>query len=187
MTVTPPGGFPGPSSSSIFNATELVMKRKILSLREHYDIEDASGNLLAVGDGNFLQLPAVFRVKDPRTDLDIMTIEGKVFSLSHRFTFRDNLGVELGVIRKRIGRIIGNEFWIERDGTELMRIYGDFLELNYSMGSGGREVARAHRDWFSLRDRYGITVLGDVDRRLLIGAAIVIDHVERVTAAAASS
>jgi hypothetical protein len=46
------------NSPSIFDVNELLLTKKILSLREHYDIADRSGHVLAVGEGNFIQMPA---------------------------------------------------------------------------------------------------------------------------------
>jgi hypothetical protein len=49
-----PGGPSNWTGPTIFNTNEIVMKKRILSLREHYDIEDRSGNRLADGEGNFI-------------------------------------------------------------------------------------------------------------------------------------
>jgi len=161
----------------MFDTNEIVMKKRILSLREHYDIEDRSGTQLAEGEGNFIQVPAIFQVKDPRSGTLIMQIEGKILTLHDQFTITDPTGVLLGIIRKKIIKLIGQEFWIEREGTELMRIYGDFLNHDYSMEVGGQRVASVHRKWLSLRDQYGISVLAPVDHRLVVGATIVIEHI----------
>jgi uncharacterized protein YxjI len=172
-----PGGPSNWTGPTIFNTSEIVMKKRILSLREHYDIEDRSGNRLAEGEGNFIQFPAVFQVKDPRSSTHIMEIEGKILTLHKQFTIKDNNGVPLGVIQKKIIKLIGQEFWIEKDGTELMRIHGDFLNHDYSMEVRGGQVASVHRKWISIRDQFGISIMGPVDPRLVIGATIVIEHI----------
>jgi len=166
------------NSPSIFDVNELLLTKKILSLREHYDIADRSGHVLAVGEGNFIQMPAMFKVTDSSYGQTIMQIVGKLLTLHNQFTITDYLGVELGTIRKKLMKLIGEEFWIEKDGRELMRIYGNFVEHDYSMEMEGRVVAQVHRKWVSLRDQYGISILGNVDHRLVIGATIVIEHIE---------
>jgi uncharacterized protein YxjI len=169
-----PGTLAGPT---IFNTNEIVMKKRIISLRESYDIEDRSGSRLAEGEGNFIQFPAVFQVRDPRSNTQIMEIEGKVITLQKQFTIKDNTGVNLGTIRKKIVKLVGREFWIERDGAELMRIYGNFLDHDYAMEVGGQQVASVHRKWVSIRDQFGISIPGSVDHRLVVGATIVIEHI----------
>jgi len=166
------------SGSSILDANELLLTKKILSLREHYDIGDRSGNILAVGEGNLIQIPANFKVTDPRNGQLIMQIEGKILTIRHQFTMKDSLGVELGTIRKKLMKLIGEELWVEKDGKEVMRIYGNFLEHDYTMEMNGKIVAQVHRKWVTIRDQYGISILGDVDRRLVVGATIVLEHIE---------
>jgi hypothetical protein len=76
-------------------------------------------------------------------------------SLQNEFTFYDNKGVELGTIRKKIIKLIGEEYWVEKNGVEFLRIYGDFTEHDYRM-------------------------TGETDHRVVIGAVIIIEHIEVV-------
>ncbi len=164
-------------NGQLLEAKELVLKKKILSLREHYDLQDREGRKLGEADGNLFQLPAKFNVLDA-SGAEVMRIEGKVFSLHRQFTFRDQVGAELGKITKKIVKLIGEEFWVEKDGVEFMRIYGNFTEHDYQMIINGAQVALVHRKWFTLRDQLGVSILGDVDPRIVLGAVIVIEHVE---------
>jgi len=45
-------------NSTLLNTNDIVMTKKILSLREHYDIADRDGRKIGEGDGNFVQVPA---------------------------------------------------------------------------------------------------------------------------------
>jgi uncharacterized protein YxjI len=101
-----------------------------------------------------------------------------VFSLRREFTFYGSAGEELGTIKKKIAKLIGEEFWVEKNGIEFMRIYGDFTEHEYQMEVGGVPVASVHKKWVSVRDQLGVSITGDVDHRVVIGAVIVIEHVE---------
>ena len=165
------------SQSFLLEANDFIMKKKILSAREHYDFEDLQGNKLGEADGNFLQVPAKFAVKDTH-GLELMHLQGKVFSLRNQFTFYSSAGEELGTIKKKIAKLIGEEFWVEKNGTGFMRIYGDFTEHEYQMQVAGVPVASVHRKWVSVRDQLGVSITGDVDHRVIIGAVIVIEHVE---------
>jgi uncharacterized protein YxjI len=153
------------------------MKKKIFSMREHYDFEDPTGAKLGQGDGNFFQMPAKFTVSDT-SGSQVMGIEGKLISLRHEFTLYDAGGNPLGSIQKKILKLIGQEYWLAQNGTELMRIYGNFTDHNYKMSVGGQEVAQIHKKWVSVRDQFGISITGKVDSRLVIGSVIVIEHLE---------
>jgi len=165
------------SSNFLLEVNDFVLKKKLLSLREHYDLEDKNGTKLGEADGNLFQFPAKFSVFDTRGS-ELMHLEGKVISLRNQFTFYDATGADLGTIKKKIIKPIGEEFWIEKDGVETMRIYGNFTEHDYRMRIGGGEVATVHRKWLTIRDQLQVSITGNVDHRVVIGAVIVIEHVE---------
>jgi uncharacterized protein YxjI len=164
-------------SNPFFENSDFVLRKKILSLHEHYDLIDLAGTKLGEADGNLFQFPAKFVVVDTN-GTELMRLGGKVLSLRNQFTIFDNLGVQLGTIRKKIVKLIGEEYWIEKDGNELMRIFGNFTEHDYQMQSNGVQVASVHKRWFTVRDQLGVTITAPIDHRLVIGAVIVIEHVE---------
>lgn len=164
-------------ADSLISINDLVLKKKIVSVREHYDMKDRTGSKLGEADGNFFQIPAKFVVND-NTGSELMHVDGKVFSLRKQFTFYDNTGNELGTINKKLAKLIGQEYWVEKGGVQFMRVYGDFSGHNYSMQVNGVNVASVHKNWFSVRDQLGISITGEVDHRVVIGAVIVIEHVE---------
>jgi len=165
------------NTGSLFTLNDFVLKKKILSLREHYDIEDKNGVKYGEAEGNLFQFPAKFVIFD-NNHSELMRIEGKMFSLRNQFTFRDVSGAELGTIKKKIMKLIGEEYWIEKGGVESMRIYGDFTEHEYQMEVNQVPVASVHRKWFTVRDQLGISITGQVDSRIVLAAVIVIEHIE---------
>jgi len=165
------------SANSLLGINDLVLKKKILSVHEHYDLENVTGTKLGEADGNLFQLPAKFAVIDTNGS-QLMRLEGKVLSLRKQFTIYDNTGTELGTIKKKIAKLIGEEYWVEKNGVEFMRIYGNFTEHDYQMQVNDVQVASVHKKWVSMRDQLGISITGEVDHRVVIGAVIAIEHVE---------
>jgi uncharacterized protein YxjI len=159
------------------------MKKKIMSLREHYDFEDPSGRKLGEGDGNFFQVPAKFVVMSSpsssgSSEQELMHINGKVLSLRHEFELFDSVGSQLGVMKKKIAKFVGSEYWLEQNGREIMKVNGNFSEHEYVMSINGQQVAQVNKKWVSLRDQFGVSITGEVDHRLVIGSVIVVEHVE---------
>ncbi len=165
------------STYSLLEVNNLVLKKKILSMREHYDLEGVTGMKLGEADGNLFQFPTKFVIIDTNRS-ELMHLTGKVLSLRNQFTFYDNTGVELGTIKKKIVKLIGEEYWVEKDGLEFMRIYGNFTEHDYQIQVNGVQVASVHKKWVSVRDQLGVSITGEADHRVIIGAVIVIEHVE---------
>src|SRR5208283_4912978 len=162
---------------SLLDVNDFIMQKKILSMHEHYDFSDLQGNKLGEADGNLIQVPPKFQVKDTH-GAELMAVQGKVFSLRHEFTFHGVGGEDLGTIKKKIAKLVGEEFWVEKNGQEFMRIYGNFTEHEYQIEVAGQAVASVHKKWVTLRDQLGVSITGEVDHRIIIGAVIVIEHIE---------
>jgi uncharacterized protein YxjI len=164
-------------TSSLIDQNDIVMKKKILSIREHYDFEDTQGNKQGEGDGNFIQFPAKFQVIDNSGAL-LMSVEAKLISIRRQFTFHDSQGAVLGAIKKKLVKLIGSEYWVEKNGEEFLRIYGNFVEHDYYFAVNGQQVAQVHKKWVAMRDTFGLSITGNVDHRLVIGSVIAIEHEE---------
>ena len=162
----------------LLGVNEIVLKKKILSFREHYDIEDRSGNKIGEADGNLFQFPAKFSVIDVN-GAELVHIEGKILSLRKEYSFYDSAGTNLGTIKKKLVKLIGEEYWVEKNGVEFMRVYGNFTEHDYQMHVNGMQVASVHKRWLSVRDTLGLSITSpDADHRIVLGALIVIEHLE---------
>ncbi len=119
----------------------------------------------------------MFDVKDIN-GLELICIEGKILSLRKQFSLHDDNGKHLGTIKKKLIKVTGKEYWIEKDGIEIMRIYGDFVLHDYLIQVNGGNVASLHKKWAAVRDEIGLSIVGEVDHRIVLGALIVIEHNE---------
>ena len=164
-------------SGALLEANDIVMKKKILSVREHYDFEDVQGNKLGEGDGNFFQFPAKFQVLD-NSGTQVMNLDAKLISIRRQFTFHDPQGSVLGAIKKKIVKLFGSEYWVEQNGNEFLRIYGNFVEHDYLFAVNGQQVAQVHKKWVAMRDTFGLSITGNVDHRIVVGSVIAIEHEE---------
>ena len=107
-----------------------------------------------------------------------MYTEGKTFFLRKEFSLYDNADKFLGTMKNKLPKLKGHEYWIERNGVEFMRIFVNFTGLDYQMESM-ESVTSVHKNWFSMRDQLGLSITGEaVDHRLILGALIVIEHIE---------
>ena len=170
------------SSKSILEVNDFVLKKKSIFSGKHYNLEDTTGTKLGEVNLNMrhvstLQFIPTFMVTDANGS-EVMHLEMKMPSTRLQFTFFDPTGAEIGTIKKKILKFPGDEYWIEKNGVETMRIYGNFTEHDYQMEISGGKVASVHKKWFSTRDQLGVSIIGEVDHRVILGAVIVIEHVE---------
>ena len=129
---------------SPFDASDFIIQKKILSAHEHYDFLDLQGNKLGEADGSVVQVPPKFEVKDVH-GVELMRLQGKTFSLHHEFAFFGAGEEQLGTIKKKVATFGGQEYWVERDSQEFMRIHGDFTNHEYQAEVAGQTVAAVNR------------------------------------------
>jgi len=98
--------------------------------------------------------------------------------LRKQFSFHDGNGKDLGTIKKKLVKLTGQEYWVERGGVEIMRIRGDFTNHDYLMQVNGLDVASVHKKWVAVQDEIGLSIIGDVDHRIVLGALVVVEHNE---------
>ena len=147
-------------------------------MKEHYIVEDRNGTKLGEAEGNLFQFRPKFVVKDIN-NLKLMYIEGKTFSLRREFSLYDNAGKFLGTIKSKLFNVKGQEYWLERNGVEFMRIFGNFTGHDYRMEVNGVQVATVHKKWFSVQDQIQLSITGEkIDHRVVLGALLVIEHIE---------
>ena len=164
-------------SLSLLEINSFIIQKKILSAHEHYDFLDLQGNKIGEADGNLIQIPPKFQVKDDH-GVELMWLQGKALSLRREFAIVGQGGQTIATIKKKIAAFTGAEYWLERNGQEFMRIYGDFTNHEYQVETSGQTVAAVHRKWISLRDQMAVEITGEVDHEVVIGAIVVIEHVE---------
>lgn len=170
---SPPPSSPG----TLLSSRDFVMTKKILSVREHYDFTSRDGGKLGEGDGNFFQFPAKFVVLDANNS-EVMHLNGKLLSIRREFDMYDPSGNLFGIMKKKLIKLIGSEYWVEQNGVDYMRVFGNFVEHDYRMEIDKVQVAQVHRKWVSIRDQFGVSITGNADPRIVIGVVIAIEHEE---------
>src|SRR5206468_11382052 len=103
-------------SPSLLSTKDFAMTKKILSIREHYDFTNPDGTKLGEGDGNFLQFPAKFVVLDANS-AEMMHLNGKLLSIRREFDIYDPSGNLVGIMKKKLDKLIGSAYGAEEDGV----------------------------------------------------------------------
>jgi uncharacterized protein YxjI len=183
-------------SYSLLEASDLILIKKIISIRRHYDFMDRQGTKLGEAKGNIIQAPPKFRVIDNH-GVEIMNLHGKVFSKQKYYAFYSSSGEEIGIMRA-IFEKDDLQFLVERNGEQFMLIHRETsskplleelvtlpnpdeflqgLQEDYVMEIRGKTVAKVHRKWLTVRNQLELSIIGEVDHRLIIGAVIGIEDV----------
>ena len=96
------------STDAMSGINNLILKKKNLSVSEHYDFEDRAGAKLGQADCDFFLHPAKIIVTDTSGSV-VMYFEEKTPSLRNKFIFYDAAGAEQGTIQRKLAKFFGEE------------------------------------------------------------------------------
>ncbi len=155
-------------------------------------------------------LAASFWITD-EDGTEVSHVAGHARQLRTTFELTDSSGVVVAVIRQQLFRLRG-PMDIERDGAVLATVQraafslfkhrydvtladgtawlatGNFADLTWELTAAERVIGRISRQWFNIRDTYGVEVEPGEDAALVIAVAVCVDRLrEQASRAAASS
>ena len=151
-----------------------VMKQRLFSLGDKYNITDADGR-------------------------DVYFVHGKVISIGHQLTFEDTEQKELAFIKQKVlalgatyeiyhegelEAVVKKElftffhcvFHVDGPGPDSLTAEGNFNDHEYVFTRGGQRVAIVSKEWFTFADTYGVEVDEKEDAVLILACTVVIDE-----------
>lgn len=146
---------------------QFYFKQRFFSWLDSYDIYDESGNIAFTVEGK-LSWGHRLHIKDWE-GVHIGTLQEKVFTFLPQFELY--VGEEyIGCIRKEFS--FTPKFTIECNGWE---IDGNWMEWDYSIWDGQRQVAAIRKEIFRLTDTYVLDVPEPDDALLVLMVVLAID------------
>ena len=152
-----------------------VMREKILSWGDDFTIKDADGRNAYHVDGKVFSFGDKLSFNDMEGN-ELVRIEQKLLSIGPQYEIiRGN--VTVAVVKKHLFTLLRARFTVDVPGPDDLEAKGNFLDHEYTFERGGREVARASKQWVSLSDTYAIDIDEREDAILILASAVVIDLV----------
>ena len=153
-----------------------VLNQKLTSLSGDLWIDDAQGNHAYEVDGKALSMRDRHILEDLQGN-PLYTISR---ALAHiRMTYEIKRGEELvATIEKKLLAFMGDRFKIVfANGTELA-VKGDWIDREFRITSGGRDVIVASRKLLSIRDKYAVQIAPDFEVPLGLAIVIALERME---------
>jgi uncharacterized protein YxjI len=153
-----------------------LIQERIFSLTADFWIEDEAGNRVFYVDGRALSLRQTFELRDANGELRAL-IRKKLFAMRDTMNIEDAGGV-LATVRAAFFSPFKHRYEIDlADGSRLEAV-GNFTDKDWQIvGGDGRVVGRVSRQWFRIRDTYGVEVAPGEDDALVIAIAVCIDRI----------
>jgi uncharacterized protein YxjI len=154
-----------------------LVQERIFSFTADFWIEDEAGNRVFFVDGKALRLRETFELKDAYGNL-LIVIRKKFFSMRETMEIEDGNGV-IATVRQAFFSPLRHRYDVDlADGSRLEAV-GNFVDKDWELlDSDGQTAGRISRQWFRIRDTYGVEVAPGMDDALVIAIAVCIDRID---------
>ena len=164
-----------------------LVRQRLAAFTASFWITDEDGNEVFQVDGKALKLRNTFELTD-RSGVVVAMIRQQPFRRGTMDIERD--GAVLATLRRANISLFRHRYQVTlADGT-VLDATGDFSDMNWELAAGDRVVGRISRQWFKIRDTYGVEVEPGEDPALVIAVAVCIDRLreqQRRSAASAAN
>jgi uncharacterized protein YxjI len=153
-----------------------LVQERIFSFTADFWIEDEAGNRVFFVDGKALSLRETFELKDAYGNL-LIVIRKKFFSMRDTMEIEDGNGL-IATVRPAFFSPIRHRYNVDlADGSQFEAV-GNFVDKDWELRDGsGQTVGRISRQWFRIRDTYGVEVEPGLAAPLVIAIAVCIDRI----------
>jgi uncharacterized protein YxjI len=164
----------GPSAPA---GNRYMVREKLMSIGDDSWIEDAQGRRAYKIDGKALRVRSTFVLEDADGN-EVATIQERMLRV------RDQMEIERGGravarIRKALVSPLRDRFDVELADGSHWRIQGNVLAHEYEIEGDGGRVAQISKQWFRVRDFYGVEVVPRQDDGLVLALTAAVDEMRR--------
>ena len=150
--------------------SRLLIKQKVFSWTDTYDVYDEAGNPKYYVKADFFSIGHRIRIYDKATGSELGIIQEKVLRIFKEFEISIN-GISQGIIKKQFSMFVP-KYNIDYKGW---RLEGDFMQWNYTIYEGNRLVVNIDKQLFQWGDTYVLDIVDPVDELPALMVAIAMD------------
>ena len=155
-----------------------LMKSKFGAGRDFTVLDPDTEEQLFLVDGKLGPRPkAEVQAKDGSV---IYSVRGQLLGIPKKMSITDAAGTEVASLKAKAFSLVKDKMTMEMASGEQWQLTGQFIEKNYTVTSGGRDVVRISQKWVTVRDKYTVEVAEDADPGLAFAIVWAVDRwVER--------
>ena len=128
---------------------ELLIKQRVFSWTDTYDVFDADGIAKYFVKGDFFSLGHRIRIYDKYTGEELGYVQQRLLTLLPTFDIVIG-GETVGTVKKKF-TLFTQDYLVDYRGWD---VSGNFLGWDYRVTDGNREVMSISKEWLSWGDTY---------------------------------
>lgn len=149
------------------------MTQKLVSIGDDYHVENAAGERAFTVDGKALRVRDTLKMTDVETG-DTYRIQERAVRVMDTMTIQKN-GRKAATVKKALVTPIRDRFTVLLPGSSNLKVTGNVLDHEYRIQRDGERVAQVSKQWFRVRDSYGVEVAPGMDAGLVIAITVALD------------
>lgn len=150
------------------------MHEKIVSIGDDYWIENGAGQRAYKVDGKALRVRATVVIEDVE-GREVATMQEKALSVRD-VTKIERGGQPLATVTKAMFSPLRERFEVDCASGVKYEVQGKITDHQYKFERDGNQVASVSKEWFRVRDSYGIEIGPNEDVGLILAAAVALDQ-----------
>ena len=151
-----------------------LVRQRMFSFTASFWITDEDGNEVFQVDGHALAFRKTFELTD-RSGAVVAMIRQQPFRLRGTMDIERG-GAVIATVQRAAFSLFQHRYDVAlADGTAWTAA-GNFADLNWELTAAGRTIGRISRQWFNIRDAYGVEVEPGEDPALVIAVAVCVDR-----------
>ena len=150
-----------------------VIKERLFSFGDDFDVEDENGNRVYHVDGKVLSVRNRVVIEDPNGD-EVASVHRHLVALRPTYEIRIG-GEKAAEVRKKLFTPFPEKFTIDVPGPDDLEMTGSLFDHNYTITLGDRVVATVSKAWLTFRDTYGVEIAEGADDLLILAAVLAVD------------
>jgi len=154
--------------------TRYNIRQKMFSIGDDFWIENQDGQRVFKIDGKVLRIRKTLEFEDVN-GRKLAQIKERLLTVRDTMVIEDANGRDLAVIKKALISPLRERWSVDVKGGADLDVQGDFLNHEYTIKQGRKQVAEVSKKWLSLTDTYGVEIAQGQNDIVILAIAIAID------------
>jgi uncharacterized protein YxjI len=151
------------------------MREKLVSIGDDFWIENVRGEKVFKVDGKALRVRQTLIFED-RNRRELAKIQERMLRIKDSMEVEGPGGENVAMVKKALIAPLRERWIVKIRGGPDLKVQGNILDHEYTIGEGRDKVAEVSKKWFRLRDTYGVEIEPGQDDIVILAVTVCIDQ-----------
>ncbi len=156
------------------DAVRYQMREKMVSIGDDYWIENDRGERAFKVDGKALRVRQTLVFEDAN-GVERCRIQERIMRIRDSMEIEGPDGGRLAAVRKAMITPLRDRWSVDITSGPDLEVQGNILDHEYTIEAGGAKVAEVSKQWFRIRDTYGVEIAPGQDDVLILAITVAVD------------